>query len=205
MRRSLARHEVVFSGWATGILQEFEIVQLPDILVGVVLLLFGRNLFWLFVGGVGFLAGFHFASQAFQGQSQGLILLVAVIVGLLAAIASIFLQRLVVGIAGFFAGGYFLSAVAAAVLHDNQPNVTWIAFVVGGIVGAILTVLLLDPALILLSSLVGATAIVQNVPLQPAARGILFIVLVVVGIVVQGAQYSRTRRVKEPPPTPTQQ
>jgi uncharacterized membrane protein YoaK (UPF0700 family) len=84
-----------------------------------------------------------------------------------------------------------------AVLHNSQPAVWWTAFVVGGLVGAILTAALLDPALILLSSLAGATAIAQNVPLQPAAQATLFIVLLIFGIIIQAVQYSRTR---VPPP-----
>ena len=168
-------------------------MQWAEILIGAALLLFGRRLFWLFVGGVGFLVGFSFASQALQGQPQWVLLLTAVGVGLLAAIISIFLERLVVAIAGFFAGGYFLSSLVLAVHHNSPPAVRWIAFVVGGLVGAILTAALLDPALILLSSLAGATAITQNVPLQPAGQGILFVVLLVFGIIIQGVQYSRTR------------
>jgi hypothetical protein len=173
-------------------------MQWANILIGALLLLFGRRLFWLFVGGVGFLVGFDFASQAFQGQPEWVILLAALGVGLIAAILSIFLERLVVAIAGFFAGGYFLSDLAVAVLHNNQPAVFWIAFAAGGVVGALLTLALLNPALILLSSLAGATAIAQNVPLQPTGRGVLFIVLLILGIIVQGAQYSRTR-VRPPP------
>ncbi|HUC84243.1 MAG TPA: DUF4203 domain-containing protein [Candidatus Acidoferrales bacterium] len=173
-------------------------MQWADILIGAALLLFGRRLFWLFVGGVGFIVGFNFAGQMFQGQSPGLILLIAIVVGLLGAIASIFLQRVVVAIAAFLAGGYFLSAASVMALPNSAGGVAWIAFVVGGIVGAILALALLDPALILLSSLAGATAISQNVPLEPGSKGILFLVLLVFGIVVQAAQYSRTRR---PPPS----
>jgi hypothetical protein len=177
-------------------------MQWLNILIGAALLLFGRRLFWLFVGGVGFLVGFNFASQVLQGQPQWVILLTALGVGLVAAIISIFLERVVVAIAGFFAGGYFLSTAAIAVLHNSQPVVWWTAFVVGGLVGAILTAALLDPALILLSSLAGATAIAQNVPLQPAGKGILFIVLLIFGIIIQAAQYSRTR--VPPPPAPAE-
>ena len=171
-----------------------------NILVGAVLLLWGRKLFWLFVGCVGFIVGFNFASEAFQGQSQGLILLIAIGAGLLGAILSIFLQRVVVGIAGFFAGGYFLSNVAVAVLHAQQHAVQWIAYVVGGILGALLTVVLLDPALIILSSLAGATAISQNLPLKESNKGILFIALLVVGIIVQATQYRPARKPPEPEP-----
>lgn len=175
-------------------------MQGVNILVGAALLLFGRQLFWLFVGGIGFIVGFQFAGQVLGPQPEWLILLIAVAVGVLAAIASILLQRIVVGIAGFFAGGYFLSAVAAATLADNHPPIPLIAFVLGGIFGAILTMALLDPALILLSSLAGATAIAQNVPMKTSGQEILFIVLLVVGILVQAMNYSRTRNRLRPEP-----
>ena len=175
-------------------------MQWAEILIGAALLLFGRRLFWLFVGGVGFLVGFSFASQALQGQPQWVILLIALGVGLAAAIISIFLQRVVVAIAGFFAGGSFLFELAVAVQHSSQPAFGWVAFVVGGLVGAILTTALLDPALILLSSLTGAAAIAQNVPLPPAEQGILFVVLLILGIIIQAMQYQHTR-VPEPPKT----
>jgi len=171
-------------------------MQWIDILVGAVLLLFGRRLFWLFVGCIGFIVGFDIAGSVFQGQSQWLILLIAVGVGLLGAIAAVFLQRLVVGIAGFFAGGYFLSTVAVSALHNHPHPVQWIAYAIGGIIGAILTMTLLDPALIVLSSLAGATAISQNVPLNQSNKGILFIALLVFGIIVQALQY---RPAKRPP------
>jgi len=173
-------------------------VQGADILIGAALLLFGRRLFWLFVGGVGFIFGFDIAAQMLPGRPEWLVLAVALGVGLLGAIFSIFFQRVVVGIAGFFAGAYFLSALAVTALHNNQPIVYWSAFVLGGIIAAILTMALLDPALIILSSLAGATAISQHVPLEESARGILFLVLLLVGIIVQSAVWVRGRKPKPP-------
>ncbi|MGH7942861.1 MAG: DUF4203 domain-containing protein [Limisphaerales bacterium] len=173
-------------------------MQWIDILVGAVLLLFGRRLFWLFVGCIGFIVGFDIAGDLFPSQSQLLIFAIAVGLGLLGAIAAVFLQRLVVGIAGFFAGGYFLSVAAAAVLHNHQHVIQWIAYAIGGILGGILTIVLLDPALIILSSLAGATAVSQNAPLNQANQGILFIVLLIFGIIVQALQY---RPAKKPPET----
>jgi hypothetical protein len=172
-------------------------MQTVNILIGAAMLLFGRQLFWLFVGGVGFIVGFDLAAQALGRQPEWLILLIALGVGLLGAIASIFLQRVLVGIAGFLAAGYFASAAAVS-LSNGRSQISLIAFAVGGILGAILTMAMLDPALILLSTLSGATAICQNVPMQSSARSILFVVLVVLGIIVQFASYSRSR--KPPPP-----
>ncbi len=169
-----------------------------DILIGLALLLFGRKLFWLFVGGIGFIVGFQIAAQALQTQPDWVILLIALGAGLLGVVLSIFLQRIVVGIAGFFAGGYFLSNLEMALLHENHDVVRWLAFAVGGLLGMILTIYLLDPALIILSSLAGATAVSQNVSLDPQAKGLLFIILAIVGILVQAGQYVRDR--KPPPP-----
>jgi len=165
-----------------------------NILVGLAVLFFGRRLFWLFVGGVGFIVGFEIANSALQGQPAWVILLIAIVVGVLGAILSIFLQRIVVGIAGFFAGGYFLSTLAVTALHDKSPGVQWIAYLLGGLVGALLTMMLLDPALIFLSSLAGATAVAQNVSLNQSQQALLFIVLVILGIIVQTTQFTRERK-----------
>lgn len=161
-----------------------------NVLVGLAVLFFGRRLFWLFVGGIGFIVGFEMASEMLQGQSPWLILLIAVVVGVLGAIVSIFLQRIVIGIAGFFAGGYFAAALAATQFHQTSTGAHWTAFIIGGIVGAMLTMLLLNPALIVLSSLAGATAVAQNAPLNQDQQALLFFVLLVLGIIVQTTHYA---------------
>jgi hypothetical protein len=69
---------------------------------------------------------------------------------------------------------------------------------VGGLLGAFLTAALLDPALIIMSSLAGATAVSQNVPLQPPVQTVLFVVLLVLGIAVQVGQYTRETKPQRP-------
>lgn len=161
-----------------------------NVLAGLAVLFFGRRLFWLFVGCVGFLVGFELANEMLLGQPDWVILVIALGVGVLGAIASVFLQRVFVVVAGFFAGGYCLFNFAPTVFHSNGEIIQWIAFAVGGLLGAILSGILLDPALIILSSLAGATAVSQNVPLEPQAKTVLFIVLLVFGIAVQAKQYA---------------
>ena len=168
-----------------------------NILIGLALLVFGRKLFWLFVGCVGFIVAAEFAEGALQGQPEWLILLIALGVGLLGAIISIFLQRVLIGIAGFFAGGYCLSTLSTAMLHAKYAGIPWFAYVVGGLLGAILTVALLDPALIVMSSLAGATAVSQNVPLDSTAKSLLFVALLIFGIIVQTGQYAQETKAKQ--------
>jgi Domain of unknown function (DUF4203) len=169
-----------------------------NILAGLAVLFFGRRLFWLFVGCVGFMVGFELAGEMLQGQPAWVILVIALGVGVLGAIASVFLQRIFVVVAGFFAGGYCLSTLAPTALHAQGEVVMWIAFAVGGLIGAILSMALLDPALIILSSLAGATAVSQNVPLEPEARTALFIVMLVLGIGVQVGEYARETKPNRP-------
>ena len=169
-----------------------------NILAGLAVLFFGRRLFWLFVGCVGFIVGFELAGEALQGQPEWLILVIALGVGGLGAIASVFLQRIFVVVAGFFAGGYCLSTLAPTALHMQGDAILWISFAVGGLLGAILSIALLDPALIILSSLAGATAVTQNVPLEPSARTVLFIVLLVLGIGFQVGGYARETKRQRP-------
>ncbi len=171
-----------------------------NILAGLAVLFFGRRLFWLFVGCIGFIVGFELANQMLLGQAAWVILVIALGVGVLGAIASIFLQRIFVIVAGFFSGGYCLSNFAPTVLHSNGEVVQWIAFAVGGLLGAILSGILLDPALIVLSSLAGATAVSQNVPLEPQARTVLFIVLLVLGIGFQAGEYARHNKSQKQQP-----
>ncbi len=166
-------------------------MQWLNILVGAALLLLGRRLFWLFVGCVGFIAGVEIAGYVFHGQPGWVIALIALAVGLVGAVASIFLQRLLVVVAGFLAGGYCVFTLASATLNAKHEVVLLIAYVVGGLLGAVLSGALLDPALIVLSSLVGATAVSQNVSLDEPAKTVLFIGLLILGIMVQGGQYAR--------------
>ncbi|MCL5096015.1 MAG: DUF4203 domain-containing protein [Candidatus Omnitrophica bacterium] len=156
-----------------------------NIVVGAALLFFGRRLFWLFVAGVGFVAGGLFATQLLAGQPEWVILAIALAVGVVCALLSVFLQRLLIGIAGFLAGGYIVYHLA---LTLNYPSYEWIGFIVGGIIGAVLVEVLFDWALIGLSGLVGAIVISANVPLDQALSAALFFVLLAVGIYAQAKQ-----------------
>jgi Domain of unknown function (DUF4203) len=160
-------------------------MPLFNILAGAALLLLGRRLFWLFVAGVGFVVGAMLATEGLGQHSEGMTLLLALSIGIIGAILSIFLQKLIVALAGFLAGGYVGYTLMSGL---NQPSLPWIAFLVGGVLGGILVLVLFDWALIVLSSLTGAAVIAQNLPLDRTIAALLFIVLLVFGIVVQARQ-----------------
>jgi hypothetical protein len=162
------------------------------VLAGVALLLLGRKLFWLFVGIIGFVAGVALATQLFEIQPDWLVIVFALGAGLLGALLAVFLKRMAIGLAGFIAGGYILIFLLEA-LGTDISSVVWLPFLVGGIVGLILVVLLIDWALIALSALVGASLIVQSVHLGPQIGVLLFLVLLTVGIAIQASIMRRNK------------
>jgi hypothetical protein len=169
-----------------------------EVLVGLVVLTLGRRLFWLFVGAVGLVAGITLATQFFRGQPDWVILLIALGAGLLGALLAIFLQQVAIGLAGFIGGGY-IAIYLLNVLGLGPGRQSWLPFVIGGIIGIVLVVALFDWALIVLSSLTGASLIVQATHLRPAITGLAFILLFVVGVAVQASLMHGGRSRAAPP------
>ena len=164
---------------------------LPLLLVGVVLLLFGRKLFWLFVGVAGFVAGVEAARYIFPHQTELFTMIVALVLGLLGALLAIFLQKLAVAIGGFLAGGYLAVVLASSLLGNKLPAGSWLFFLIGGLLGAILLYIFFNWALIILSSMQGAHLILRDFYATRHNYSLLVIVLALVGIVIQASTYRR--------------
>ncbi|MEP6699350.1 MAG: DUF4203 domain-containing protein [Verrucomicrobiota bacterium] len=167
-------------------------VPIISIAVGAAILLFGRKLFWLFVAALGFAVGLEIASHFMREPPSWLVLLIAVGIGLLGALLAILLQKIAIGVAGFIAGGRIALALAGAFFVEHA-HYTGITFIIGGIVGAILLLALFDWALILLSSVEGAHLIRSAITLPETGGLILFAVLLLLGLVVQGAMLRGSR------------
>jgi hypothetical protein len=155
------------------------------LLVGLAVLLFGRRLFWLFVGAAGFAVGLHLAPAAFANSPEWLILVAALVLGIVGAVLAIMFQWLAVGLGGFVAGVHGGLAAAAA-LGLDKPWL-WAVAVAAGIVVAALVLWLWDPVLILLSALIGAALLTPLAPVGGGARPWIFVGLVIVGIAVQAS------------------
>ncbi len=156
--------------------------------VGLALVFFGRRLFWLFVGGIGFTIGLALAMRLTQRQEEWLILAIGVMAGLIGALFTIFLERFAIGAAGFLAGGYALMKLAESL---GYPAWAGIAFVAGAVLGALLVMALFDWALILLSALTGALLITEHLGVEPGVALLFFAVLLVAGVAVQGGRLQR--------------
>lgn len=162
------------------------------ILAGIVLLVAGRRLFWLFVGLIGFISGINIAAGVFPGKPEWMILAVALMAGILGALLALFLQRLAIGLAGFFAGAY----IVVRLLHISglgTSGIDWLLFLIGGILGLLLMIVLFDWALIILSSLAGAGLITETIRLGHSGATLLFIALFVAGVIIQSPSIKTER------------
>ncbi len=155
--------------------------------IGALLLLFGRQAFWLFVGAAGFVAGVA-AARAFLGpQPDWVVLVIGLVAGLGGAVLAVVLERVAVGIGGFLIGGYLLATLVLA-LGWMGGGMVMLAWLVGGVIGAVVVSLLLDPALIVLSALAGAALVTESLGASAAAAPWVFVAALALGLVVQLAQ-----------------
>ena len=169
------------------------------VILGLVLLLFGRKLYWAFIAIAGFLLGMALGAEWLADKEQWVRILAAVLAGLAGAVLAIVVQRLAFAIGGFFAGGYLAMSLAARLSNGGDPH-SQIWMIVGGIIGAIVAAMVLDWAIIVLSSLAGAVAILS--PFAPKMSDqvltLVFLLITVIGIVIQSGQLAG--RAAPPPP-----
>ena len=166
-------------------------IPIFSVLIGVVVLFFGRKLFWLCVAAIGFAAGVELAPRLVQEPSVLLSLTIALLLGIIGALLALFLQKIAIAVLGFLAGGKLAGAIAAAFfVHYTQHST--IIFVIGGIIGAILLLVLFDWALIVVSAFIGAHLIQSAITLPQSGLTIVFIGLAVIGILVQAASLRRS-------------
>lgn len=155
-----------------------------DLVSGILLLLAGRKLFWLCVGITGFLFGMSYILYWGSQSQTGVDFIFAIIFGVLVAILAVSFQWLmVVLVVGFLGGGYLL--INMFPLPFEEGEYSWLLFAMGATAGTLLTMVAFDWALILISSLLGATFITRFLNMNGTPHDVIFIASMVVGILVQ--------------------
>jgi hypothetical protein len=157
-----------------------------NVIFGGVLLLVGRKLFWLLVGVIGFVIGIQIATRIFHG-SEIVTIIAGLVLGVIFAMLAIFLESVAIAIAGFLGGGYILLSIVSFFGLDKGAT-TWIAFLIGGIIGVALIIFLFDWALISISSLAGASMVVTGLNIGAANASLVFFILLIAGVLIQGSE-----------------
>lgn len=151
--------------------------------LGAFLLLFGRRLYWAFVAIAGFLVGAQLANTLVAVPSEGTRLVVALAGGLIGALLAMLAQRIAFMAGGLFAGAY-LGLALAGELSVSGPPLLWL--IGGGLLGAFAAAMLMDWAIVVLSSLAGAWAIVAAIGLEGVRAVWLLVVIAAIGVMFQG-------------------
>jgi hypothetical protein len=157
-----------------------------NLMTGVLLLLAGRRLFWVSVACVGFIVAYRYTVEAGVPGPAWIIWAVPLGIGLLGAIVALVYQKLAVILVGFMIGGLVVTDLFH-LIGFHGGSLSWMILLAGGLVGAIALLFVFDWALIVLSSLAGAFVIVQSTGLDNAGGNITFVILAVLGMIVQAA------------------
>ncbi|HTP09830.1 MAG TPA: hypothetical protein VMP08_16350 [Anaerolineae bacterium] len=165
------------------------------IILGLLSLLLGKRLFWLFAGIVGFALGWWL--MGFINQ-EILRVIVGIIVGLILGGLARFLGKWAIRIIAAIAGFVILPMLLGN-LHMLGGISEFVWAILGAILGLVFAMFLADWTLIFLSSILGAGLILNGVQaflaaaqmgnvFSDAARTIVGFILIIVGVLVQSRQ-----------------
>lgn len=170
------------------------------LILGAVLLVAGRRLFWLLLGILGFLTAYSLSFQYFHLRPAGAQVLVAVVAGLVGVLLAVFFQRVAIAVTGFLVGVYFAAALLGVSPGLAPVSLTLgqdLVLLVAGVVAAVVALRLFDIALIVLSALAGASLVGDALLPAPVSGGglrwALILVLAAVGMAIQLGWSRRTR------------
>jgi uncharacterized membrane protein YhaH (DUF805 family) len=159
---------------------------IPLLFTGSALVLFGRKLYWLVVGLLGFIGGMMLVNKLFEGMSGTTQMLIALGIGVIGGALTLLIQKVALSVAGFAAGGYIALSVIR-LLDINLGSWSWVLIVVFGLLGILLVTRIFGWALTLLSSLCGAMIIVQVIHLKGVAAMTAAGAIFLFGVLVQSA------------------
>lgn len=182
-------------GILDAIFASYTATHLFALALGIALLTFGRKLYWLALGGVGFFIGLWLASQLLDATGLGLG--IGFLIGILGAWLAVAAQRLAVSLAGFFIGGalgYWTSLWLAGPMQWQPGPWLWIVALLGAVAGTFLAAVLFQASLIALTALFGALLIARASLVGPPHESWLFLILLCVGLIAQSGGPRRRRR-----------
>ena len=154
---------------------------------GVALLVFGRRLFWLAVGALGFLVGFGLFGAFAEGIDPRLTLVLGLAAGVAGAVLAVAVQRFAIVVAGFL--------LAALAVHGLLPGLVTIpdaqllvVSLLGGLVGALLALGVANLALRIVTAGVGSLLLVEAAGLPGLWERLAFGLLWLLGFLAQGGR-----------------
>ena len=158
-----------------------------SLIAGAVLLFAGRRFFWLAAGLVAFLFTVYLINLIFNLGWFG------ILIGLVVGVIFGWLAVKFVKIAGYFIGAIAGAFIIPTMLGILGVDITWwLGGLIGGVIGLVMMIFLFDWGFILLTALMGASAVANDIQdlisLEDWSRGLLALVLFILGVIVQSRQ-----------------
>lgn len=163
---------------------ESPVILILSIIVGIAILVMGRQIFWVFIAGLGFVLGLLFSSQFYDAQFGWQTLVISAGIAIVGALLAYTVQRLAAGIAGL-ATGWYLSLVVLSYFNLDLGQIETLIPYIVGIIGGILLFIYFDWGVIIASSLAGAAIIISATSLSRNVEFVLLAMLALIGIAIQ--------------------
>lgn len=171
--------------------------QLGDLLLdvllvafGVVAILNGRRLYWVFVGIGGAIVGMWLSAWLIPARSEWLHIAIMLGLGVMGVWISYRFERIALHIAAFVLGGFIVQFLMIdSGLIESQTIGDAMAIIVGGILGVVFEIYYGERSLIVVSSFTGAALIAGVLDSGPAFDAALFSGLAAVGMLLQSREW----------------
>ena len=162
------------------------------IVLGFVLLTTGHQLPWLFVAAAGFIFGNLIGQQPFLGFSGLNLTIFSISTAVIGGLLVIYFRKIMVVLAGLLAGAYVCYYLPTA-LGWNTAWISWWIWLVAGIISAAIILIWNTLPLILVTSLLGSTLVIQYTSFQRIGELMIFVIFFLFGITAQWVlmQYSK--------------
>jgi hypothetical protein len=163
------------------------------VVAGLLLLLFGRRLYWLLAGVVGFVVVFTLSGRLLPEVAEETMLWASLLCGVAGAVLAVVAHRFLLSVVGGLGG--VLIALWQVQQLGVERGVGWlVAAIVGGVLGAWLLSRLFEVALAVLSSLLGAQLLVDRLPVPSEWLLVAYLGLAAFGFFFQLLRSRRRRR-----------
>lgn len=153
-------------------------------IIGFLVLVGGSQIYWLYVGGIFTVFASHISSEFRITSSTSNTIVSSLAAGTLGILSTHFLRKIMTVIASAIAGGY-LSFYLPTALGWNTTWLSWVTILIASVICAVIVFIWYAVPVSILSSLFGATVIVQNLKIASLDTLSLFIILFIFGIITQ--------------------
>jgi len=161
--------------------------------IGFAMLVMGRQIFWIFIAGLGFALGLLFGDSFISSQSQVVIFFVSSIIAIVGALLAYTLQRFAAGIGGFFTGWYLAYIFIDYFNIGLGYEFNVIAPIIIGLICGVLIMKYFDWGVIIASSIAGSAIVVSGMKLARNTELFLLIMMAIIGMVIQVIWFMQDR------------